>query len=195
MKIQGFLLVSSILFSLFPGRVSGIRVNSFLCRIFSCFCKDNPESRLDHPKLEWAPADVAISEQMIILFEESAEDVHAKVLELLDGNEAVVVLNEYTDSPKGFAVGYMNDEATLLSILEDEEVACVEQDREAVDLMDSNEVCVTNPPNWGLDRIDQAPWLLDKEYCYRCTGKGVKAFVFEKTGILSSHRTSLLRMG
>jgi subtilisin family serine protease len=44
----------------------------------------------------------------------------------------------------------------------------------------------TNPPSWGLDRIDQRPLPLDHAYTYTTTASNVHAYVID-TGIRLSH--------
>jgi subtilisin family serine protease len=44
----------------------------------------------------------------------------------------------------------------------------------------------SNPPSWGLDRIDQRNLPLDNSYTYPVTGTGVRAYIID-TGIRFSH--------
>lgn len=44
----------------------------------------------------------------------------------------------------------------------------------------------TNPPSWGLDRIDQTNLPLSNSYTYNRTGAGVTAYIID-TGIATSH--------
>jgi len=43
-----------------------------------------------------------------------------------------------------------------------------------------------NPPNWGLDRIDQKALPLDQQYHYDSTGKGVDVWIID-TGVNAQH--------
>jgi subtilisin family serine protease len=46
----------------------------------------------------------------------------------------------------------------------------------------------TNPPSWGLDRIDQRNLPLNSSYSYTSTGSGVNVYVID-TGVRISHST------
>ncbi|GLW62658.1 serine protease [Actinomadura rubrobrunea] len=60
-------------------------------------------------------------------------------------------------------------------------VASIEQD--AVIKADATQ---SNPPSWGLDRIDQTNLPLSRSYTYNATGAGVYAYIID-TGIYTSH--------
>ncbi|WP_018653445.1 S8 family peptidase [Actinomadura flavalba] len=44
----------------------------------------------------------------------------------------------------------------------------------------------SNPPSWGLDRIDQTNLPLSRSYTYNATGAGVNAYIID-TGIATAH--------
>nr|BAU20375.1 protease [Actinomadura sp. RD001933] len=60
-------------------------------------------------------------------------------------------------------------------------VASIEQD--AVIKADATQ---TNPPSWGIDRIDQTNLPLSNSYTYNSTGAGVNAYIID-TGIYTAH--------
>src|SRR5262249_43179353 len=64
---------------------------------------------------------------------------------------------------------------------QDDRVAFVEEDS----IMEAS-ATQTNPPSWGLDRIDQTALPLSNSYSYTMTGAGVTAYIID-TGIRFTH--------
>ncbi|MEU8117410.1 S8 family peptidase [Spirillospora sp. NPDC049024] len=79
----------------------------------------------------------------------------------------------------GFAAKLSSDQLTKLRRTPG--VASIEQD--AVVRADTTQ---SNPPSWGIDRIDQTALPLSKSYTYNSTGAGVYAYIID-TGIYTSH--------
>ncbi|KUF19334.1 MULTISPECIES: S8 family peptidase [Streptomyces] len=86
----------------------------------------------------------------------------------------------YTAALRGFAVRMSEGEAEKLAA--DPSVARVEADAVAY-AVDTQ----TNPPSWGLDRVDQRDLPVDKKYTYGTTASNVNAYIVD-TGIRMSHR-------
>ncbi|MFG2397607.1 S8 family peptidase [Streptomyces lydicus] len=80
---------------------------------------------------------------------------------------------------KGYAAAMTDDQARRVAA--DPRVAYVEQDAGI-----SGSAVQSNPPSWGLDRIDQHTLPLDKSYRYPGTAGNVTAYVVD-TGIRTSH--------
>jgi subtilisin family serine protease len=81
----------------------------------------------------------------------------------------------------GFNVKLSEKQARVLAA--DPSVEYVEQDQ-----VFHVQATQTNPPSWGLDRIDQRNLPLNQSYSYTSTGSGVSAYVVD-TGVRISHST------
>jgi len=91
----------------------------------------------------------------------------------------------------GLVDGYVAQmsESEALELAADDAVAYVEQDQWA----HTAEV-QTDPPSWGLDRVDQDALPLDAAYEYTQTGAGVEAFILD-TGLNTTHSEFTGRVG
>jgi subtilisin family serine protease len=87
----------------------------------------------------------------------------------------------YTSALRGFSVRTSAQAARRLAA--DPSVAYVQQDQ-IMHLVDTQ----TNPPSWGLDRIDQRNLPLNNSYTYPNTASNIHAYVID-TGVLISHTT------
>ncbi|MCR3753198.1 S8 family peptidase [Lentzea californiensis] len=81
---------------------------------------------------------------------------------------------------QGFSVRMSDAQARRLAA--DPSVDYVERDQVV-----SIQATQTNPPSWGLDRIDQRNLPLDQRYTYNSTGSGVNAYIID-TGVRVTHR-------
>lgn len=171
--------------------------------------------RRSHRKLV-SPRDrsAIIDDQFILVFDDSVEDVDAKVKSMMGDNPGCSVLYTYKDDIKGVSVKNFDD-VQLWNMLDDPQVLFAEEVRpepinchvvhfasigKAISsltncfgfLFDSQDQVVRAianqaDPTWGLDRIDEQQRPLDDNYRYDYTGEGVTAFVVD-TGILTSHQ-------
>jgi subtilisin family serine protease len=71
----------------------------------------------------------------------------------------------------------------LKALKHNADVIAIEQDAWHHNVLDATQ---TNPPSWGIDRIDQVNLPLSNSYTYTATGAGVHAYIID-TGVDPSH--------
>ncbi|ADV68211.1 S8 family peptidase [Deinococcus maricopensis] len=109
----------------------------------------------------------------------SAQNVNGLVTQLGLDPQGVSVLHVYTAALNGFAAKL--SDANLAKLKSNPAVAYVEQNKVV-----KATATQTNPPSWGLDRIDQRNLPLNSSYTYSSTGSGVTAYIID-TGINTTH--------
>jgi subtilisin family serine protease len=87
----------------------------------------------------------------------------------------------FTHALRGFTATLSETQAKRLAA--DPSVEYVEQNQ-----VFHVETTQSNPPSWGIDRIDQAALPLSKSYNYTSTGAGVNVYVID-TGVRVTHTT------
>jgi subtilisin family serine protease len=127
----------------------------------------------------------AIPQQYIVVLDEDVAAEAAdfatavgRAMEVTRGTNAIAE-HVYAFALRGFAARMT--EADALKLSNDPRVRFVEEDSimEAV-------ITQTNPPSWGLDRVDQRALPLNASYSYATTGSGVNAYVID-TGVRITH--------
>lgn len=73
--------------------------------------------------------------------------------------------------------------AQLAALQKNPEVVAISQD---VYMANATDTTQTNPPSWGIDRIDQRNLPLSNSYTYTRTGAGVHAYIID-SGVDPSH--------
>lgn len=120
----------------------------------------------------------------IVRLRDDIADVRS-IAESLAGLHKGQLKHIYQFAVKGFAVRNLSD-AAAAAIATDPRVLYVEQDQE-VHAVTTTPNPQTNPPSWGLDRIDQRSWTTpSNSYAFTATGKGVTAYIID-TGIDFTH--------
>ena len=130
------------------------------------------------PLASRVPGGRYIDGSYIVVMKESVADVDGEVNEI-DQRYNVRAAFRYKHAIKGFA-GVLPD-AVVEALRRDPRVAYIEPDQVAHIIATQ-----TNPPSWGLDRIDQRALPLSSSYTYNQTGVGVDAYIID-TGIRTTH--------
>ncbi|KAA9162345.1 S8 family peptidase [Amycolatopsis acidicola] len=116
----------------------------------------------------------AIKDSYIVVFKDGSSAVDA-----LAGKLGGVVHQKFSTALHGYSATM--SEAQAKRAAADPAVAYVEQDH-----VFSIAATQTNPPSWGLDRVDQRSLPLDSSYTYSTTASNVHAYIID-TGINLTH--------
>jgi subtilisin family serine protease len=125
----------------------------------------------------------AIADSYIVVFKDEAVSpgsVGTRATSLA-GQHGGTVAATYTSALRGFSARMSEQAARRLAA--NPAVAYVEQDQ-MLSIADTQ----TNPPSWGLDRIDQRNLPLNSSYTYPNTAANVRAYIID-TGVLITHTT------
>ncbi|GGO06619.1 S8 family peptidase [Micromonospora parathelypteridis] len=123
----------------------------------------------------------AVPDSYIVVLKDSAvaRDRVGDTARRLSGRHGGKVARTYSAALRGFEVTVSASAAARIAA--DPAVAYVEQNH-TVSIFGTQ----TNPPSWGLDRIDQRNLPLNSSYTYPNTASNVRAYVID-TGVLYGH--------
>ena len=139
---------------------------------------NSPQNLTPAPLLDKAAGASYINDNYIVVFKDNVDDVDGETDQI--GQKYNVKSHyRYKHTIKGFS-GTLSAIA-VEALRSDPRVAYIEQDQ-LVHFV----TVQSNPPSWGLDRIDQRPLPLSYSYTYNQTGTGVDAYIID-CGILLSH--------
>lgn len=181
----------------------------------TCTVQSNPTPRLllDHPKfVALNETDGKLIEgKYIVVFDSdrvaqsNAMDIESLVMTTLFGNrpasEKIQSRRFFRNALYAMAIE-VEDEPTLTDKNKSDEMLLEARGRrfslllpwlnlDIISFIEEEQVITSYadqhfPPSWGLDRIDQNTTVLDQNYHYDQTGKGVTAYIVD-TGIRSTH--------
>lgn len=114
----------------------------------------------------------------IVVFKPVVVDVDQEVNDL-GQRQGITATYRYRYALKGFAATISTP--VVEALRSDPRIAYIEQDQVAHAIGTQ-----TNPPSWGLDRVDQHALPLNQTYNYNQTGTGVDAYIID-TGIRLTH--------
>ncbi|WFF05862.1 S8 family serine peptidase [Micromonospora sp. WMMD1076] len=125
----------------------------------------------------------AVADSYLVVFKEASvtRSQIGDTARRLTGRHGGAVARTWGAALRGFEVRV--DARAAARIAADPAVAYVQQNHTV-----SISATQTNPPSWGLDRIDQRNLPLDNSYTYPNTASNVHAYIID-TGIRTTHST------
>lgn len=122
-----------------------------------------------------AATGASVAGSYIVVLKDGAGDQAAAIA----AQHGASVTYQYHSALNGFS-GHMSEQQAR-KLAADPRVAYVQQDG-----VFTTAATQSNPPSWGLDRIDQRNQPLSSSYTYNTTASNVKAYIID-TGIRTSH--------
>jgi len=146
-------------------------------------CQDATEPLSESPtpqqsKLLRLDVGQVVPDEYIVVFNQDVEAPPALARDLTR-THAGTLLRTYQHGLKGFAVRLPRQAVEALS--RHSSIAYIEPNRPAR-LFDTQ----SDPPSWGLDRVDERDLPLDDQYVYNNDGSGANVYIFD-TGVRDSH--------
>jgi subtilisin family serine protease len=143
-----------------------------------CREASSPVDPVAEPMPELARDGQVVPDHYIVVFNDDVSDVPGEARSLVAAHSGRLT-HTYIYALRGFAADLSASAAADLA--RHPSVRLIEPDR-YVRITDTQ----PNPPNWGLDRIDQRNLPLDSSYTYNNNGAGVTIYGID-TGILFTH--------
>lgn len=155
--------------------------------LFLAACSDEPagpaaddsSARPEAVPFERTDGDIDFTDRYIVVFKDATSDTDGLIDELTRGNGSQVHFR-YRHAIKGFCATIPSQ--ALEGIRRNPNIAYIESDGPV-----SKWGVQSNPPSWGLDRIDQRNLPLNSSYTYNTDGTGVTVYIID-TGIRFDHQ-------
>jgi subtilisin family serine protease len=150
--------------------------------LFAAACSSDNQAPAGDPTLGSAPTaqgDDIIPGRYIVVLKRDVSDVPG-LARRLASQEGGQLRRVYQTAIKGFSVKLPEGAAERLA--RHPQVAYVEPDRRA-----QLHGTQTNPPSWGIDRVDQRDLPLSNSYTWENDGTGANVYILD-TGIRLSHQ-------